>query len=140
MHRPATLHRAILGSLERFIALYIEMRAGNFPFWMAPVQVRVLPISDRHLAYAREVEARLGKVGIRVHVDDRNEKLGFKIREAEVQKIPLMLVVGDNEAESRSVTPRWRDESKTSGEAVALDTLVSELEIENETRRAISAS
>jgi threonyl-tRNA synthetase len=140
MHRPAMLHRAILGSLERFISLYIEMRAGNFPFWMAPVQVRVLPISDRHLAYAREVEARLGKVGIRVHVDDRNEKLGFKIREAEVQKIPLMLVVGDNEAESRSVTPRWRDESKTSGEAVALDTLVSELEIENETRRAISAS
>ncbi len=140
MHRPAMLHRAILGSLERFIALYIEMRAGNFPFWMAPVQVRVLPISDRHLAYAREVEARLGKVGIRVHVDDRNEKLGFKIREAEVQKIPLMLVVGDNEAESGSVTPRWRDESKTSGEAVALDTLVSELEIENETRRAISAS
>jgi threonyl-tRNA synthetase len=140
MHRPAMLHRAILGSLERFIALYIEMRAGNFPFWMAPVQVRVLPISDRHLEYAREVEARLGEVGIRVYVDDRNEKLGFKIREAEVQKIPLMLVAGDKEAESRSVTPRWRDESKTSGEAVALDTLVSELVIENETRRAKSAS
>jgi threonyl-tRNA synthetase len=140
MHRPAMLHRAILGSLERFIALYIEMRAGNFPFWMAPVQVRVLPISDRHLEYAREVEARLGEVGIRVYVDDRNEKLGFKIREAEVQKIPLMLVAGDKEAESRSVTPRWRDESKTSGEAVALDTLVSELVIENKTRRAKSAS
>jgi threonyl-tRNA synthetase len=140
MHRPAMLHRAILGSLERFISLYIEMRAGNFPFWMAPVQVRVLPISDRHLEYAREVEARLGKVGIRVHVDDRSEKLGFKIREAEVQKIPLMLVVGDKEVESRSVAPRWRDESKASGESVALDTMVSELEIENETRRATSAS
>jgi threonyl-tRNA synthetase len=140
MHRPAMLHRAILGSLERFISLYIEMRAGNFPFWMAPVQVRVLPISDRHLEYAREVEARLGKIRIRVHVDDRSEKLGFKIREAEVQKIPLMLVVGDKEAESRSVTPRWRDESKASGESVALDTMVSELEIENETRRATSAS
>ncbi|MBW2398420.1 MAG: threonine--tRNA ligase [Deltaproteobacteria bacterium] len=140
MHRPAMIHRAILGSLERFISLYIEMRAGNFPFWMAPVQVRVLPISDRHLEYAREVEAKLGEVGIRVHVDDRSEKLGFKIREAEVQKIPLMLVAGDKELESRSVTPRWRDESKTSGEAVALDTLVSELEIENKTRRARSAS
>jgi len=139
MHRPAMLHRAILGSLERFISLYIEMRAGNFPFWLAPVQVRVLPISDRHLEYAREVEARLAAVGIRVDVDDRSEKLGFKIREAEVQKIPLMLVTGDKEAESRSVTPRWRDESKISGEAVGLDTLVSELEIENETRRAASA-
>ena len=140
MHRPAMLHRAILGSLERFISLYIEMRAGNFPFWLAPVQVRVLPIADRHLEYANEVEARLGEVGIRVHVDDRSEKLGFKIREAEVQKIPLMLVAGDKEADSRSVTQRWRDESKTSGEAVALDTLVSELVIENETRRATSAS
>jgi threonyl-tRNA synthetase len=140
MHRPAMLHRAILGSLERFISLYIEMRAGDFPFWLAPVQVRVLPISDRHLEYAREVEAKLRKVGIRVHLDDRSEKLGFKIREAEVQKIPLMLVTGDKEVESCSVTPRWRDESKASGEAVALDTLVSALEIENETRRAQSAS
>ena len=140
MHRPAMLHRAILGSLERFISLYIEMRAGDFPFWMAPVQVRVLPISDRHLEYAREVEAKLRKVGIRVHVDGRSEKLGFKIREAEVQKIPLMLVTGDKEAESGNVTPRWRDESKASGEAVDLDALVSELEIENETRRAKSAS
>jgi threonyl-tRNA synthetase len=140
MHRPAMLHRAILGSLERFISLYIEMRAGNFPFWMAPVQVRVLPITDRHLEYAREVEARLGEVGIRVEVDDRSEKLGFKIREAEVQKIPLMLVAGDKEAESGGVTPRWRDESKLSGEIVALDTLVSELVIENETRRAKSTS
>jgi threonyl-tRNA synthetase len=140
MHRPAMLHRAILGSLERFISLYTEMRGGNFPFWLAPVQVRVLPIADRHLEYAREVEEKLGKAGIRVHLDDRSEKLGFKIREAEVQKIPLMLVAGDKEAESRTVTPRWRETSKTSGEAVALDTLVSELEIENETRRAESAA
>jgi threonyl-tRNA synthetase len=140
MHRPAMLHRAILGSLERFIALYTEMRAGNFPFWLAPVQVRVLPISDRHLEYAREVEAKLGEAGIRAHLDDRSEKLGFKIREAEVQKIPLMLVAGDKEVESRSVTPRWRDASKASGDAVALDTLVSELATENETRRAERAS
>jgi threonyl-tRNA synthetase len=140
MHRPAMLHRAILGSLERFISLYIEMRAGNFPFWLAPVQVRVLPITDRHLEYAREVEAKLGKAGIRVHVDDRSEKLGFKIREAEVQKIPLMLVTGDNEVESRTVTPRWREASKASGEAVALDTFVAELETENKTRRAESAA
>jgi threonyl-tRNA synthetase len=140
MHRPAMLHRAILGSLERFISLYTEMRAGNFPFWLAPVQVRVLPIADRHLEYAREIEEALGKVGIRAHLDDRSEKLGFKIREAEVQKIPLMLVAGDKEVESRTVTPRWREASKASGEAVALDTLVSELKTENETRRVESAA
>jgi threonyl-tRNA synthetase len=140
MHRPAMLHRAILGSLERFISLYTEMRAGDFPFWLAPEQVRVLPISDRHFEYAREVEARLRTAGIRVHLDDRSEKLGFKIREAEVHKVPLMLVAGDKEAASRTVTPRWRDESKASGAAVALDTLVSALETENETRRAHNAS
>jgi threonyl-tRNA synthetase len=140
MHRPAMLHRAVLGSLERFIALYTEMRGGDFPFWLAPVQVRVLPISDRHLAYAREVEAKLSGAGIRVHLDDRSEKLGFKIREAEVQKIPLMLVVGDKEEESGTVTPRRRHGSQTSSEAVAVDTLVAELSIENERRRPAGAS
>ena len=97
---------------RRFIALYIEMTRGDFPFWLAPVQVVVLPISDRHLAYARQVEAKLSDAGIRVEVDDRSEKLGFKIREAEVQKIPVMLVVGDKEVESGTVTPRWRHGSQ----------------------------
>jgi threonyl-tRNA synthetase len=136
MHRPAMLHRAVLGSLERFIALYTEMTRGDFPFWLAPAQVVVLPISDRHLAYAREVEAKLSGAGVRAHVDDRSEKLGFKVREAEVQKIPLMLVVGDKEAESGPVTPRRRHTAKKSSEAVAVDALVAELSIENERRAA----
>jgi threonyl-tRNA synthetase len=139
MHCPAMLHRAVLGSLERFIALYTEMTGGDFPFWLAPVQVMVLPISDRHLAYAREVEAKLSNAGIRAQVDDRSEKLGFKVREAEVQKIPLMLVVGDKEAESGTAAPRWRHGSDASGEAAAVDTLVAELSIENARRRAASA-
>jgi threonyl-tRNA synthetase len=140
MHRPAMLHRAVLGSLERFIALYIEKTGGDFPFWLAPVQVVVLPISDRHLAYARLVEAKLSDSGLRVHVDDRSEKLGFKIREAEVQKIPLMLVVGDKEVESGTATPRRRHGAGTSSDAVAVEALAAELSIENEERRAASAS
>jgi threonyl-tRNA synthetase len=139
MHRPAMLHRAILGSLERFIALYIEMTRGDFPFWLAPVQVAVLPVSDRHLAYARQVEAKLSNAGIRADVDDRSEKLGYKIREAEVQKIPVMLVVGDEEVESGTVTPRRRDGSRTSRDVVEADILVAELSIENERRRAARA-
>jgi len=136
MHRPAMLHRAILGSLERFIALYTEMTGGDFPFWLAPVQVMLLPIADRHLTYAREVEARLSKAGIRAQVDDRSEKLGFKIREAEVHKIPVMLVVGDAEAESGTVTPRRRHTTEPSKTAVAVDALVAELSKENELRQA----
>jgi threonyl-tRNA synthetase len=140
MHRPAMLHRAILGSLERFIALYIEMTRGDFPFWLAPVQVLVLPISDRHLAYARQVEAKLSGTGIRVEVDGRSEKLGFKIREAEIQKIPVMLVVGDKEAEAGTVTPRRRHGSETLSDAVEVDVLAAELSNENEQRRAGRAS
>jgi threonyl-tRNA synthetase len=140
MHCPVMLHRAILGSLERFIALYIEMTRGDFPFWLAPVQVMIVTVSDRHLAYARQVEAKLGKAGIRVEVDDRSEKLGFKIREAEIQKIPVMLVVGDKEVESGTVTPRRRHESKKSRDAALVDDLVAELSIENQQRRAEGAS
>jgi threonyl-tRNA synthetase len=140
MHCPVMLHRAILGSLERFIALYIEMTRGDFPFWLAPVQVMIVTVSDRHLAYARQVEAKLGSAGIRVEVDDRSEKLGFKIREAEIQKIPVMLVVGDKEVESGTVTPRRRHESKKSRDAAPVDDLVAELSIENQQRRAEGAS
>jgi threonyl-tRNA synthetase len=136
MHRPAMLHRAILGSLERFIALYIEMTGGDFPFWLAPVQVMIVTVSDRHLAYARQVQAKLEAAGIRVEVDERSEKLGFKIREAEIQKIPLMLVVGDQEVESGTVSPRWRHGLQTSRDAVEVDVLAAELSIENERRRA----
>jgi threonyl-tRNA synthetase len=106
VHRPVVIHRAVCGSLERFIAILIEHFAGAFPLWLAPVQVTVLPIADRHLAYAREVAAELDKAGIRVEVDDRKEKVNYKIREAQLQKIPYMLVVGDKEVSDRAVAVR----------------------------------
>jgi threonyl-tRNA synthetase len=127
LHQPAMLHRAILGSLERFIALYTEMTGGDFPFWLAPVQVALLPITDRHMAYAGRVQAALERAGIRVFLDTRNEKLGYKIREAEMLKVPLMVVVGDQEEADGTVTPRHRRGSKQSNQAVVLDALVSEL-------------
>jgi threonyl-tRNA synthetase len=135
LHQPAMLHRAILGSLERFIALYTEMTGGDFPFWLAPVQVALLPIADRHQAYAGRVQAALEGAGIRVFQDTRNEKLGYKIREAEIQKVPLMLVVGDQEEADGTVTPRRRRGSKQSNEAVALDKLVDELAADVRERR-----
>src|SRR5690606_23453329 len=107
-HRPVMIHRAIMGTLERFIGILTEHFAGNFPLWMAPVQVRVLPIADRHHDYARQVVARLQEAGLRVEGDYRNEKVGYKIREAEVQKIPFILVVGDKEAASGAVAVRRR--------------------------------
>jgi threonyl-tRNA synthetase len=105
-HRPVVIHRAVCGSLERFIAILIEHFAGAFPLWLAPVQVTVLPIADRHLDYAREVAAELDKAGLRVEVDGRQEKVNYKIREAQLQKIPYMLVVGDREAADRAVAVR----------------------------------
>ncbi len=105
-HRPVVIHRAIFGSFERFIAILIEHFAGAFPLWLAPVQVMVLPIADRHLDYAREVVATLQAAGLKAEVDDRQEKVNYKIREAQLQKIPYMLVVGDREAETRAVAVR----------------------------------
>ena len=127
IHRPAMLHRAILGSLERFIALYIEQTGGDFPLWLAPLQVRVLPIAERHLAYARTVEQTLASAGIRADGDPRNEKLGFKVREAEIQKIPIMLVVGDQEQANGTVTPRHRLGSQAASEALPVDALMAQL-------------
>jgi threonyl-tRNA synthetase len=135
-HQPAMLHRAILGSLERFIALYTEKTGGDFPFWLAPVQVALLPITGRHQAYAERVQAALEGAGIRVFLDARNEKLGYKIREAEIHKAPLMLVVGDQEETDGTVTPRYRRGSKQSKEAVALDALVAQLAADARERRA----
>jgi threonyl-tRNA synthetase len=88
LHQPAMLHRAVLGSLERFIALYLEKTGGDFPLWLAPVQARVLPIAERHLAYARSVQEALVRAGVRAELDERSDTLGFKIREAELHKIP----------------------------------------------------
>ena len=105
-HRPVVIHRAIFGSLERFIAILIEHFAGAFPLWLAPLQAIVLPIADRHLAYAREVVAALMASGLKAEVDDRQEKVNYKIREAQLQKIPYMLVVGDKEVTDRAVAVR----------------------------------
>ncbi|HXV36210.1 MAG TPA: threonine--tRNA ligase [Myxococcota bacterium] len=136
LHQPAMLHRAVLGSLERFIALYTEMTGGDFPLWLAPVQVALLPIGERHREYAGRVQAALEAAGIRVFLDARNEKLGLKIREAEIQKIPLMLVVGDQEAADGTVAPRFRRGSEAAGAAVALDRLIEELVADVRERRA----
>jgi len=107
-HRPVVIHRAIYGSFERFIAMLIEHYAGAWPLWLAPVQAVVLPISDRHLAYARDVRDRLEAAGLRVELDERQEKIGYKIREAQLQKVPYMLVTGDREAAEGTVSVRSR--------------------------------
>lgn len=107
-HRPIMLHRAILGSLERFFAVYLEHCAGAFPFWLAPVQAVVVPINDESQAYAAEVAATLQASDLRVHLDDRNESLNYRIREAQVQKVPYMLVIGKQEVETRAVAVRSR--------------------------------
>jgi threonyl-tRNA synthetase len=107
-HQPVMLHRALLGSIERFLGVLIEHYAGAFPIWLAPVQAVVLPISERHHEYARQVTGRLKEANLRVEIDARNEKIGYKIREAQTQKIPYMLVVGDKESQSGEVAVRNR--------------------------------
>ncbi len=107
-HRPVMIHRVVYGSMERFIGILIEHYAGAFPAWLAPIQVAILPITDRHAEYAKKVAAVLRKNDIRVEVDDRNEKIGYKIREAQLQKIPYTLVVGDKEIENDTIAVRQR--------------------------------
>jgi threonyl-tRNA synthetase len=107
-HRPVVIHRAIFGSFERFIALLLEHYAGALPLWLAPVQAVVLPISDRHLVYAASVRDRLQAAGLRAKLDERQEKIGYKIREAQLQKIPYMLVVGDRESAEGTISVRTR--------------------------------
>jgi len=107
-HQPLMCHRALYGSVERFFGILLEHYAGAFPVWLAPVQAEVFPITDRHLEYARKVTARLEQAGVRVHLDDRKEKVNLKIREAQLQKVPYMLVVGDREAETGAVSVRHR--------------------------------
>jgi threonyl-tRNA synthetase len=107
-HRPVVIHRAIFGSFERFIAILIEHFAGAWPLWLAPVQAIVLPLADRHLDYSRHVRDKLAAAGLRVEIDERVEKIGFKIREAQLQKVPYMLVIGDREAGDGTVAVRSR--------------------------------
>jgi threonyl-tRNA synthetase len=107
--RPVMVHRVVLGAIERFIGVLIEHYAGNFPVWLSPVQAIIVTVTDNHIPYAQEVCDTLRAAGIRVQKDFRNEKLGFKIREAQLQKIPYMLVIGDKEVETGTVAPRFRD-------------------------------
>ena len=108
-HRPVMLHRVIFGSIERFIGILIEQYAGAFPTWLAPVQVKILTIADRHVDCAKKLMKEMSSKGIRVELDDREEKMGYKIREAQLQKVPYMLIIGDKEVEENKVSMRSRD-------------------------------
>jgi threonyl-tRNA synthetase len=107
-HQPVMVHRALFGSVERFFGVLIEHYAGAFPLWLAPLQAGIVPISERHLAYAKTIESKLREAGLRVHVDGRNEKMNAKIRDYTLDKVPYILVVGDKEAESGAVSLRVR--------------------------------
>lgn len=131
-HRPVMIHRALMGSFERFIGILIEHYAGEFPVWLAPVQAVILPIADRHLDYSRQVLARLRDADARVELDDRTESVGRKIRDAEVRKIPYMLIVGDREAEQAQVSVR--EHRKGDEGALALDDFVTRLQQESADR------
>ena len=127
------VHRALYGSIERFFGTLIEHYAGAFPLWLAPVQMVVMPITDRQQEYAKTVQARLIEAGFRSHLDDRKEKVNLKIREAQLQKVPYMLVVGDREAESQSVSVRHRKHADLG--AKPLDQFIEEVRqlVENKT-------
>ena len=129
-HRPYMVHRALLGSLERFFGILVEHYAGAFPLWLAPVQVRVLTITDRQRPFAEEVLTRLKSARIRAEGDFRNEKLGFKIRESQVEKIPYALVIGDREVETRQVAPRGRGNQTLP--AMDVDTFISRIRQESQ--------
>ena len=124
-HRPVMIHRAPFGSLERFTGVLIEHFAGAFPLWLAPVQVQVLPIADRHFDYAGAVAARLKQAGFRVEVNDDNAKIGAKIAIAETQKIPYMAIIGDKEIESGGVSLRARGRQDLG--AIGMDELIAKL-------------
>ncbi len=124
-HRPLMVHRALLGSLERFFGILIEHHGGAFPLWLAPVQVVILPVAERHEPYARHVAGRLTGAGVRVRIDDRNEKVGYRIRQAEVTKVPYAVVVGDREVEAGVVSVRERGRRERG--ALPLETLLDEL-------------
>ena len=116
---PYIIHRTSIGCYERTLALLIEKYAGAFPMWLAPVQVKLLTIADRHCDYAYDIKRRLEEKGIRVELDDRNEKIGYKIREARLQKVPYMLIIGDNEVENGTLSVRERGENGDLGSMTA---------------------
>ena len=134
-HRPVMIHRVAFGSIERFIGILIEHYAGKFPVWLAPTQVRILPISDKYNDYANEVKKALFDGGIRVEIDDRAEKTGFKIREAQLQKIPYMLIVGEKEAADKTVSVRSRDNGEVG--SISLDEFITTISEEVESRKNV---
>ncbi|MEZ5126142.1 MAG: threonine--tRNA ligase [Thermoleophilia bacterium] len=131
-HRPVMVHRALLGSIERFMGILLEHYGGNLPTWLAPVQALIIPIADRHAEYGHEVAAALAEAGLRVEVDDRPESMGKRIRDGQLQKVPYLLVVGDKEAETREVAVRERGEQKGS---VPLADVVAQIATEVRERR-----
>ncbi len=134
-HRPVMIHRVVLGSIERFIGVITEHFAGAFPIWLAPVQVKILPIADRHHEVCFELQKKLESMGFRCEVDSRSEKLGYKLREAQLMKIPYMLVVGDKEAEDGTVSVRRRGEGDIGTKSVEDFTAMALDEIKNKTIR-----
>ncbi|QOY33938.1 threonine--tRNA ligase [Anaerobacillus isosaccharinicus] len=130
---PVVIHRAIFGSIDRFFGILVEHFAGAFPTWLAPVQVEVIPVNEVHLDYAKQVKAKLQEAGVRVHIDTRNEKMGYKIREAQMQKTPYILVLGDKEIEESAVNVRKYGEQNS--EAVGLETFIFNIKEEIATRK-----
>ena len=131
-HRPVMIHRVVFGSIERFIGILTEHFAGAFPTWLAPVQARVLPVTDRNADYAEAIRARLFDEGFRVETDGRNEKIGYKIREAQVEKVPYMIVVGDKDEEAGLISVRDRKTGETT--QMELDVFVEKLAYEVSSR------
>ena len=109
-HRPIMIHRVVFGSIERFLGILIEHFAGKFPLWLSPVQIKILPISDKYINYAKEIESILKKEGLRCEVDEKTEKIGYKIRTAQLEKIPYMLIIGEKELKTNLVSARKRDD------------------------------
>ena len=131
-HRPVVIHRAILGTFDRFLAFLIEETKGAFPLWLAPVQVKVLPISEKHVEYANKIYEEMFKLGIRVEVDADNEKIGYRIRKAQLEKVPYMLVVGDKEQETNMVAVRSREDGDIG--TTTIEEFIKEVQEENEKR------
>lgn len=132
-HRPVVIHRAILGSSDRFISFLLEETKGNLPTWLAPTQVKILPISEKQHEYCKTIQEKLQLAGIRVKYDSRNEKIGYKIREAQMEKIPYMLVIGDKEKENEEVTVRSRQE--TDGGTMKINEFIDKIKTEIENRK-----
>ena len=131
---PFVIHRSSIGCYERTLALLIEKYAGAFPFWICPVQVKVMSLTERTAEYAKEICEKLLRVGIRAEVDNRNEKIGYKIREAQLEKVPYMIIVGDKEKEDKTVSVRSRKEGDLG--VMSVDSIIDKLVEEDRSKKA----